>query len=111
LPRAIELIEEKRKKDREKFIKGFDEDPDLQILNGRWGPYIAYQKENYRLAKDIEDPKALSFEDCMKIIKDGPKKKTTKKATAKKTTAKKTTTKKKSTTTKKKTATAKKAKK
>ena len=111
LPRAIELIEEKRKKDREKFIKGFDEDPDLQILNGRWGPYIAYQKENYRLAKDIEDPKALSFEDCMKIIKDGPKKKTTKKATAKKATAKKTTTKKKSTTTKKKTATAKKAKK
>lgn len=106
LPRAIELIEEKRKKDREKFIKGFDEDPDLQILNGRWGPYIAYQKENYRLAKDIEDPKVLSFEDCMKIIKNTPKKKTgkktvTKKATAKKATGKKTTTKKKTSTTKK----------
>jgi DNA topoisomerase-1 len=111
LPRAIELIEEKRKKDREKFIKAFDEDPDLQILNGRWGPYIAYKKENFRLAKDIEDPKALSFEDCMKIIKEGPKKKGTKKATTKKTSAKKTVTKKKTTTTKKKTTTAKKAKK
>lgn len=111
LPRAIELIEEKRKKDREKFIKAFDEDPDLQILNGRWGPYIAYKKENFRLAKDIEDPKVLSYEDCMKIIKEGPKKKTTKKAASKKTTAKKTVTKKKTTTTKKKTTTAKKAKK
>nr|WP_320117634.1 type I DNA topoisomerase [uncultured Marinifilum sp.] len=111
LPRAIELIEEKRKKDREKFIKGFDEDPDLQILNGRWGPYIAYQKENYRLAKDIEDPKALSFEDCMKIIKNTPKKKTGKKTVTKKATAKKTTTKKKASTTKKKTSTTKKTKK
>ncbi|NOU61228.1 type I DNA topoisomerase [Marinifilum caeruleilacunae] len=111
LPRAIELIEEKRQKDREKFIKAFDEDPDLQILNGRWGPYIAYKKENFRLAKDIEDPKALSYEDCLKIIKEGPKKKSTKKAATKKTSAKKTVTKKKTTTTKKKTTTAKKAKK
>jgi DNA topoisomerase-1 len=115
LDRAIVLIEEKREKDRQKFIKAFDEDPDMQILNGRWGPYIAYKKENFRLAKDIEDPKALSYEDCLKIIKDGPKKKTAKKSTAKKTTkkaatkktttkktaAKKTTAKKKSTTTKK----------
>ncbi|WP_421920965.1 type I DNA topoisomerase [Marinifilum sp.] len=99
LPRAIELIEEKRKKDREKFIKAFDEDPDLQILNGRWGPYIAYQKENFRLAKDIEDPKALSFEDCMKIIKEAPKKKTSAKKTITK--RKTATTKKKSTVTKK----------
>jgi DNA topoisomerase-1 len=97
LKRAIELIEEKREKDRQKFIKSFDEDPDMQILNGRWGPYISYQKENYRLAKDIEDPKSLSFEDCLKIIKAGPKKKTTKKAAVKKTTA----TKKKPKTTKK----------
>jgi DNA topoisomerase-1 len=111
LPRAIELIEEKRKKDREKFIKSFDEDPEIQILNGRWGPYISYKKENFRLAKDIEDPKALSFEDCMKIIKEGPKKKTTKKASTKKTSTKKTVTKKKTTATKKKTTTAKKAKK
>ncbi|MGZ2370944.1 type I DNA topoisomerase [Ancylomarina sp. YFZ004] len=103
LERAIVLIEEKREKDRLKHIKSFEEDVELQILNGRWGPYIAYQKENYRLAKDT-DPTSLSYKDCLKIIKDTPqkKKKTTaankttavkkkapakKKATAKKTTA------------------------
>lgn len=114
LPRAIELIEIKREKDRLKHIKSFEEDAELQILNGRWGPYIAYQKENYRLAKDIEDPKTLSYEDCLKIIKSAPKKKTSK--VAKKAPAKKkapvkkkaTTTKKKTTTAKKKTSTAKK---
>ncbi len=68
--------------------KQFDEDAELQVLNGRWGPYIAYQKENYRLAKDI-DPKALSYEDCLKIIKDGPQKKKRTVAAKKTTTAKK----------------------
>ncbi len=87
LERAIVLIEEKREKDRLKHIKSFDEDADLQVLNGRWGPYISYQKENYRLAKDI-DPKELSYEDCLKIIKAGPQKKK-KAVTAKKTTTKK----------------------
>ncbi|MDM8161209.1 type I DNA topoisomerase [Labilibaculum sp. K2S] len=84
LERAIVLIEEKKEKDRLKHIKSFDEDADLQILNGRWGPYISYQKENYRLAKDLEDPKTLSYEDCLKIIKSAPKKKTAKKAPPKK---------------------------
>ncbi|TLX70956.1 type I DNA topoisomerase [Labilibacter sediminis] len=92
LERAIILIEEKRKADREKFIKSYDEDPEVQILNGRWGPYISYQKKNYKIPKDT-DPKELSFEDCQKLIKEGGKK-TTKKAPAKKTTAKKTATKK-----------------
>jgi len=86
LDRAIVLIEEKKEKDRLKHIKSFDEDTNLQILNGRWGPYISYQKENYRLAKDIEDPKILTYQDCLKIIKSAPKKKTTKKAPVKKTT-------------------------
>ncbi len=92
LERAIVLIEEKRKADREKFIKSFDEDADLQILNGRWGPYISYQKKNYKIPKDTE-PKELSFEDCMKLIKEGGKK-TTKKAAAKKSATKKAPTKK-----------------
>lgn len=74
LERAIELIEEKREKDRQKHIKSFDEEPDVQILNGRWGPYIAYQKKNYRLAKEV-DPKSLSLEQCMDIIKQGGQKK------------------------------------
>ena len=70
LDRAIELIEEKRKADREKFIKSFEEDAELQILNGRWGPYISYQKKNYKIPKDT-DPKKLTFEDCQKLIKEG----------------------------------------
>ncbi len=84
LNRAIELIEEKREKDRLKFIKAFDEDANLQILNGRWGPYISYNKKNFRLSKEIEDPKSLSFEDCLKIVNEKSKKKTTRKATNKK---------------------------
>ena len=75
LNRAIELIEEKRKKDKEKVIKIFDENKDVQVLNGRWGPYIAYKKNNYRIPK-TQDAKELSLEDCMALIdKAGTKKK------------------------------------
>ncbi len=88
LDRAIVLIEEKRKADREKHIKSFDEDANLHILNGRWGPYISYQKKNFKIPKDT-DPAKLAFEDCMKLIKEGAKKTTKKKAPAKKTTGKK----------------------
>lgn len=70
--RAIELIEEKREKDRNKFIKTFDDEPDLQVLNGRWGPYIAYQKKNYKIPKGTE-AKELSKEDCFKLIKESGK--------------------------------------
>ncbi len=70
--RAIEIIEEKRDKDKNKIIKTFSEDPELTILNGRWGPYMAYNKKNYRIPKKI-DPKSLSFEDCMKIIQESAK--------------------------------------
>ncbi len=72
--RAIELIEEKREKDRNKYIKTFDDEPDLQVLNGRWGPYIAYQKKNYKIPKGTDAAK-LSKEDCMKIIEGSSKKK------------------------------------
>ncbi|PTN08284.1 type I DNA topoisomerase [Mangrovibacterium marinum] len=71
LPRAIELIEAKREKDRKALIKTFDEEPELRILEGRWGPYISYKKKNYKIAKGT-DAAALSLEDCMKIIEAGP---------------------------------------
>ncbi len=106
LERAIELIEEKREKDRSKTIKIFEEDTDLQILNGRWGPYISYKKKNFRIPKgtNAED---LSLKHCMEIIEGNTKSEKTKKGTAKKTVAKKVTpkktTKKKTTATKKKT--------
>ena len=72
---AIELIEAKEKKDREKIIKIFDDkEPILQVLNGRYGPYISYEKKNYKIPKTTE-PKELSFDDCMKIIEETQKKK------------------------------------
>lgn len=82
---AIQLIREKQKKDREKVIKIFDNDPDMQILNGRYGPYISYQKKNYKIPKKY-NPAELTYEDSMSIVKDEPDKKV-KKTTAKKSTA------------------------
>jgi len=61
--RAIEIITEKRKKDAEKLIKAFDEDPTMKVLNGRWGPYIEFGKLNVKIPKDKE-PLSLTFEEC-----------------------------------------------
>ncbi len=71
---AIEIIEAKRKADKEKIIKTFDEDPEVQILNGRWGPYIKKGKNNYRIPKGT-DAKDLTYEDALKLIEEGAKKK------------------------------------
>ena len=92
LDEAIELIEAKEKKDKEKIITTFNEEPDLQVLNGRYGPYIAYKKSNYKIPKG-QKPEELSLEDCRKIIADTDKGKKTKtvKETAKGTPAKTTT--------------------
>lgn len=109
LDRAIELIEAKRKADIEKHIKNFEEEPTLQVLNGRFGPYIAFDGANYKIPKGT-DPKELTLEECRKLIQDQaatvkskPKASAKKKAstsTAKSATAKKSTTT-KGTTTKK----------
>lgn len=82
---AITLIDEKRKKDEQRFIKKFEEDPEMEILNGRFGPYISYQKANYRIPKTVTDPTALTLDDCKKIIAAAADKP----ATGKKTTRKK----------------------
>jgi len=65
--RAIEIIIEKRAQDVNKNIKQFEEEPDLLILNGRYGPYISYKKKNYRIPKSRK-PEELSLEDCREII-------------------------------------------
>ena len=65
--RAVELLEEKKKKDAEKFIKSFDEEPEIQVLNGRWGPYIKFKKNNYKIPKTVE-AKDLSLKDCKELI-------------------------------------------
>ena len=77
LPQAIELIETKRQATSKRIIKAFDEDPDLQVLDGRYGAYIAYNKANYKLPKTVSDPSALTIEECREIIAsqaDKPKK-------------------------------------
>ncbi|MCK5782502.1 MAG: type I DNA topoisomerase [Flavobacteriales bacterium] len=95
LPRCIELIEEKRQADREKFIKAFtEEEPLIEILKGRWGPYIKIGKKNVKIPKDT-DPLSLTREDCLELevesdkVKKGGKKAAPKKAAPKKVTAKK----------------------
>ena len=70
---AEKLILEKQKKDAGKQIKSFDENEGLRILNGRFGPYISYNKTNYKIPKGLI-PAELSFEEVMKIIKNTPEK-------------------------------------
>jgi len=75
--RAVEIIEVKRKQDKEKIIKEFAENKDVLVLNGRYGPYIAIAKSNYKIPKGT-DPAGLSLDDCLKIAetqeKSGKKK-------------------------------------
>jgi len=68
LPRAIELIEEGRQKQRERMIKTFPEDANLQILKGRWGAYIAFNKKNYKITDKEKNPADLTLEECMKMV-------------------------------------------
>ncbi len=74
LDRAIELIEEKRKQEKNKLIQKFDEMPGLEILNGRYGPYISFEKKNYKIPRGMT-PGELSLEDCKSIIEKAAKKK------------------------------------
>lgn len=71
---AIELIKAKREADAKKIIKLFDENPDVKVLNGRWGPYISFKKKNFKIPKDVvaED---LTLEQCIEIIETPPAKK------------------------------------
>ncbi len=75
LSRAIELIEAKRQKDKQAVILTFNEEPDLKVLNGRWGPYISFKKKNYKIPRNVEADK-LTLEDCLKIINEAPDTKT-----------------------------------
>ncbi len=69
--RAVEIILEKRETEKKRVIKIFEEDPDLQVLNGRWGPFIKYKKKNYRIPKKTK-PEELTYEECMKLVKEAP---------------------------------------
>lgn len=71
--RAIELIKAKRKADAEKLIKEFKENPDVQVLNGRYGPYIKTGKKNVKIPKDKE-PKDLTLKECLALAENAPEK-------------------------------------
>ena len=87
LEEAEQLILEKRAKEAERHIKKFDEEPDMEILNGRYGPYIAYKGNNYKIPKDIV-PQDLSLKSCLELVRiqdeKGPSTSSKGKRTAKK---------------------------
>ena len=73
LETAIQLIEKKREQEKERHIKSFEEDRKLEILNGRYGPYIAYDGKNYRMPKDKHaQAAALTYDECMEIVRNAP---------------------------------------
>lgn len=88
LEEAVKLINEKRQNEAKRHLKSFPEEPELEIINGRYGPYIAYKGNNYRIPKDIV-PEDLNLQACLNIIKlqdektaDKPKRATAKKTTS-----------------------------
>jgi DNA topoisomerase-1 len=90
--RAIELVHIKREKDAARILKSFPDNDEVKIVRGRWGPFLAIGKNNYRIPKGT-DPMVMTLEDCLQIAaQDAPAGKTgaTAKAAAKKAPAKKT---------------------
>ena len=74
LDRAIELVKEKQEQEKNKYIKTFDEDKDVQVLNGRYGPYIKIGRKNFKIPKD-KKPEELTLEECRQIAEAAPAKK------------------------------------
>ena len=72
LDRAVELYTAKMEEDKNKIIKTFAEDENMQLLNGRYGPYLKIGKLNYRLPKNVE-PAELTYEQCVEIAENQPK--------------------------------------
>lgn len=76
LEEAVDLIMEKRAQEEQRHIKNFEEDSKLEVLNGRYGPYIAYDGSNYRLPKTLHSRAAeLTYAECMDIVNQAPQKK------------------------------------
>ena len=69
LDEAISLILEKREQEAKRVVKTFAEDPAVQILNGRYGVYIARDGKNYKMPKTVTDPAALTLDEVLEIIK------------------------------------------
>ena len=69
LEQAQELIESKRSTEASRVLVTFDEEPELQVLNGRYGPYISYKKQNYKIPRKM-DAATLTLEQCREIVAD-----------------------------------------
>jgi len=96
LERALEIVQEKKIADANRLVKHF-EGTDVQILNGRWGPYITDGNKNAKIPKEMkEKPKEIDLETCLKLLEEAPERRGRgkKKAAAKKAAAKKVTKKK-----------------
>ena len=73
LDAAINLIQTKRLQEAQRHLKTFAEDTKMEVMNGRYGPYIAYDGKNYRMPKALHDKAAeLTYEQCMDIVKNAP---------------------------------------
>lgn len=73
LEHAVKIILQYRLDEARKHLKTFDEDPDLEVMNGRYGPYLSYKKQNYKLPKSMHDKaEQLTYEECMDIIRNAP---------------------------------------
>ena len=69
LERAVELIGEKRQQEAQRHLQQFDEDPKMEVMNGRYGPYICYDGTNYRMPKAMHAKAGqLTYEECMKVV-------------------------------------------
>lgn len=76
LETAITLINRKREQENQRHIKNFEEDSKLEVLNGRYGPYIVYDGKNYRMPKNMHDKAVeLTYQQCMDIVNAAPAKK------------------------------------
>jgi DNA topoisomerase-1 len=76
LDEAVALINEKRQQEEKRHLKTFIEDSKLEVIDGRYGPYISYDGKNFRLPKNLHQRAAtLTYEECMTIINTPVKKK------------------------------------
>ncbi|MDE5561711.1 MAG: type I DNA topoisomerase [Bacteroidaceae bacterium] len=73
LEHAVQMILQYRLDEARKHLKTFEEDPELEVMNGRYGPYLVYRKQNYKLPKNLHDrAEELSYEECMDVINNAP---------------------------------------
>ena len=68
LDEAISLINAQREAEKSNHLKAFEEDPDLEVMNGRFGPYIKYKGANYKIPRTVKDPTSLTYAQCKEII-------------------------------------------